>query len=358
MADKSHGNDGARPMMQLQAHLTKRGEDRERLGVKLQSGQAERLMCDLEAVRSAECTDSLPLPATPEQEEHLASLERTQVLHQDEALEGAPTATARQASRRNTVQERALTGEDAARMVALPAKSNSRDQRLRKMEGPADTAKELAKKLTYFTYYELLYLDDDVSTEEIHAAYIKRTTEIRSRFRSGIEEWRLTEFLRALHEAHTVLTNSKLRQEYDSRLAAGDWEGTFQDLISKIPDLGQGAHWSGSVKDEVSLKDLLLCAGFVTQCEVAEFCQNNKDTENAIEDGPELAQILADAGLITFEELASVLLGKALIDRRQITVDQFKQAVGDMRNHSHKLVDALVNQGWLTPTELHLIGMD
>jgi hypothetical protein len=233
--------------------------------------------------------------------------------------------------------------------------SHTRDRRLKEMEGPANTAKDLAKKLAYFTYYEILYLDDDVSTEEIHAAYIKRTTDIRLRFRTGIEEWRLTEFIRALHEAHTVLTNRKLREEYDSRLAAGNWEGSFQDLLSKIPDFSEGAHWSGSTAAEISLKDLLLCGGFVTQEEITEYGPSQSGA-NCISDGPELAQVLADAGLITFEELASVLLGKALIDRRQITLDQYKQAVRDMREHSYKLVDVLINQGWITPTELQVIG--
>jgi len=29
-----------------------------------------------------------------------------------------------------------------------------------------------------------------------------------------------------------------------------------------------------------------------------------------------------------------------------------------MRDHSHKLVDVLIDQGWLTPTEAVLIGID
>ncbi len=226
------------------------------------------------------------------------------------------------------------------------------------MEGPADTAKDLAQKLTYFTYYELLYLDDDATTEEIDTAYVRRTTEIRSRFRTGTQEWRLNEFLRALHEAHSVLTTDRLRQAYDLRLAAGQWEGSFQDLLAQVPDYREGAHWTGARDECVSLKDLLLCAGFVTQRELAEYSGIKQNTAPVQSDGPELAQIIADAGLITFEELASVLLGKALIDRRQITVEQFKNAVCDMRNHSHKLVDTLINKGWLTPSELSLIGID
>jgi hypothetical protein len=374
MADKSDGNEQALLLVQLQEHLTRYGEWQARIGVKLQSGQAEKLMCDLEAGSSGDCIDGLSLSAMAEQDEQLSNQARTQVMHENHDEDrNAPEPLVRNTCHRSTVQERSLTLEDATAAAAgsnigalspKPAKTNNdnshgRNQRLKKMEGPANSAKELAKKLTYFTYYELLYLDDDASTDEIHAAYIKRTTDIRSRFRSGIEEWRLIEFIRALHEAHSVLTSSKLRQEYDSRLAAGNWEGTFQDLVSKIPDFGDGVHWSGStVNNQVSLKDLLLCAGFVTQSELSEFGPTRSDSPHAIQDGPELAQVLADVGLITFEELASALLGKALIDRRQITVDQFKQAVGDMREHSHKLVDVLINQGWLTPAELHLIDID
>jgi hypothetical protein len=319
-------------MNQLQAHLTKHGDRQSHSGVNLKSGQAERLICDLEAVTSGDNIDSVPLSTMNEQDDQLTAQANTQVLH-------AKTLSIKP-------------------VHAKINSSHSRDKRIRKMEGPAYTSGELAKKLSYFTYYELLYLDDDASMEEIHAAYIRRTTEIRSRFRSGVEEWRLTEFIRALHEAHSVLTNDKLRNEYDSMILAGDWEGSFQDLVSKIYDFKDGAHWSGSSAQDVSLKELLICAKFVTQSELDEFGPTRADASPSVNDGPGLAQILADAGLITFEELASVLLGKALIDRRQITVDQFKHAICDMREHSHKLVDALINQGWLTLSELHLIGLD
>jgi len=322
-------------LTKLQAHVNKQTEARDNQGVQLKSGQAERLMSDLEAVTSGGKMDSLSQSLTTTQEEQREDLARTQILHQND-----------------NAQHRSAEAERPC--------GKSRDIRIKKMEGPADTPNELAKKLTYFTYYELLYLEEDVQTDEIHDAYIKRTTEIRTRFRSGAytQEWRLTEFLRALHEAHTVLTNSKLRTEYDSRLAAGDWDGTFQDLISKMPEIKEGGHWSGRIADEVSLKDLLLGGGFVSQSELAKFDRSDVDCAQPVKDGPELAQLLADGGLITFEELASVLLGKALIDRRQITLSQFNEAVANMRDHSHKLVDVLIDHGWLTPSEQLLIGLD
>ncbi|MBS1995546.1 MAG: hypothetical protein JSS86_04515 [Cyanobacteria bacterium SZAS LIN-2] len=234
--------------------------------------------------------------------------------------------------------------------------NSMRDQRIKSMEGPANTARELAKKLSYFTYYELLFLDDDATTEEIHRAYIKRTTEIRSRFRTGrfSHEWRLTEFIRALHEAHTVLTSAELRKEYDARLAAGDWQGGFCELLAQAPGLREQASWSAAQKSELTIKDLLIDAGYASELEIESILEMHP----GVKDGPELAQLLADGGLISFEELATVLLGKALIDRRQITVEQFKKAAGDMRNHSYKFVDALVDQGWLTAAELSLIGID
>jgi len=237
-----------------------------------------------------------------------------------------------------------------------------REQRLSRMEGPADTASELAKKLSYFTYYELLYLNDDATTDAIHEAYIRRTTEIRSRFRSGsiTQEWRLTEFVRALHEAHTVLTSNELRAEYDACLARGDWEGDFSKLLAQAPGLRESASWSAVQKKELSISQIIVKAGFASPLEIDSLLEisTNEDGNPTVHDGPELAQLLADAGLITFEELATVLLGKALIDRRQITFDQFKEAAGAMRNHSHKFVDALVEQGWLTPAELGVIGID
>jgi hypothetical protein len=276
-------------------------------------------------------------------------------LHPEEEVKCRPAHGAK--NPRNTVQEKIQNIQNRRTLPKMDSNYN-RDERIKKMEGPADSVDELAKKLSYFTYYELLYLDDNATTEDIHTAYVKRTTEIRSRFRSGVQEWRLNEFLRALHEAHSVLTNDKLRGEYDARLAAGQWNGTFQDLLEQIPDFREGGHWSGNPGECVSLTELLLCAGFVSQTELSEFCREKGEHSSIVKDGPELVQAIADAGLISFEELASVLLGKALIDRRQISVDQFKKAVNDMRDHSHKLVDTLVNQGWLTPAELHLIGLE
>jgi len=237
-----------------------------------------------------------------------------------------------------------------------------RQQRLHRMEGPADTARELAEKLSFFTYYELLYLDDDATTQEIHDAYIRRTTEIRSRFRSGTitHEWRLTEFLRALHEAHTVLTSPELRREYDACLSRGNWEGDFSKLLAQSPALRENASWSALKKNKMTLKQMVIKAGFASEKEIDSLLEISiaEDGGPIAQDGPELVQMLADAGLITFEELATVLLGKALIDRRQITFEQFQEAACVMRNHSNKFVDALVEQGWLTPAELNIIGID
>jgi hypothetical protein len=354
MTDDTGAETQVVPLQKLQEHLNKYGARRKQAGVKLQSGQAEKLICDLESTASSENNECLTIAAMTEQDTKLANQASTQVLHT-----GAEAARQTHTSKRDpraTVQK-IKNVQDSRTRPTMDSKHN-RDERIKKMEGPAESANELAKKLSYFTYYELLYLDDDATTEDIHTAYLKRTTAIRSRFRSGVQEWRLNEFLRALHEAHSVLTNDKLRKEYDARLAAGQWNGTFQDLVAQVPDFAEGGNWSGNAGESISLTDLLICAGFVTPSELAEF-HSTKSVQGAVpKDGPDLAQALADAGLISFEELASVLLGKALIDRRQITIDQFKHAVSDMREHSHKLVDTLVSQGWLTPSELNLIGLD
>jgi len=216
--------------------------------------------------------------------------------------------------------------------------------------------------LSCFTYYEILYLDDDATTQEIHDAYIRRTSEIRSRFRTGTitHEWRLNEFLRALHEAHTVLTSSELRREYDSCLARGNWEDDFSKLLAQSPALRENASWSAVQRKNMTLKQLVIKAGFASEREIDSLLEIavTEDGGQPVQDGPELVQMLADAGLITFEELATVLLGKALIDRRQITFEQFKEAACSMRNHSNKFVDSLVEQGCLTPAEINIMGFE
>jgi len=360
MAEESDKRQEVQPMEELQAHLTKQKQSSKLAGLKMSSGQAEKLMGDLEATASKAQLVRKSISAMHKEDEILANQSRTQVLHEGaqgeietssqmmlchkDVVEGL----SKQAEKANTDPDPRTASDD----------NHCRDERIRRMEGPADNAWQLAEKLTYFTYYEILYLDDDATTEEIHQAYVKRTTDIRSRFRSGIEEWRLSEFIRALHEAHSVLTNEKLRREYDERLAAGDWFGGFRDLVERVPDYRVGTRGSGREYELVSLKDLLLCGGFVTQAELDQYEENQEDTPDTVPDGPELAQIIADAGLITFEELASLFLGKALIDRKQITIEQFKLAVGDMREHSHKLVDVLISQGWLTASEKNLIDID
>jgi len=394
-------------MNKLDEHMSTHRSASEVESVPVRNSQAEKLIAYLEAVRDGESAEGLSLKDLIEEEERSIAQARTQVLHTNPSAPGsdqiekraqadcpgdaqrvvmtAAEEKAREREQTSTQSDRPacnLTVHDnifkastsayaglkavvraASHKAASDAIDNDsthqRELRIKKMEGPANTAVELAEKLSCFTYYELLYLDDDAEIEDIHAAYVKRTTDIRSRFRIGAftQEWRLTEFIRALHEAHTVLTNSELRQEYDARLADGNWEGSFRDLLAKTPNAKKGLHWSNSANSEVSLKELLLIAGFVSEAELKPYLPTDCEGPESTVDGPELAQVLADCGLISFEELASVLLGKALIDRRQITVEQFKQAVNDMRDHSHKFVDALINQGWLTHSELKMLGI-
>ncbi|MBU6453303.1 MAG: hypothetical protein KGS72_16085 [Cyanobacteria bacterium REEB67] len=303
---------------------------------------AEDLIADLESTcrNTLETTTECDLSSLVEEDQQIAAQARTQVMHEGPQIR-AQAMLQRDACRK-TVQDHPVK----------PAKNRAREERLQKMQGPAETAGALAEKLTYFTYYELLYIEDDASNEEIHSAYVKRVSDIRSRFHLGsiTQEWRLTEFIKVLHEAHTILTNKMLREAYDERLKKGQWEGTFKDLVGETPGLREVARLYGGTAAEVSLKGLLLCAGILPQARLASLPEPL--------DGTDLVQKLTDEGLITFEELAAVMLGKALIDRRLLSVAQFMQAVASMRNQSARFIDAIVKEGWLTMNELQVIDFD
>jgi hypothetical protein len=303
---------------------------------------AEDLIADLESAcrNTLETTTESELSSLVEQDKQIAAQARTQVLHEGPQIRAQ--AMLQRDPCRKTVQDHAIK----------PKKDHDREERLKKMQGPAETAGALAEKLNYFTYYELLYIEEEATTEEVHSAYVKRVSDIRSRFHLGsiTQEWRLTEFIKVLHEAHTVLTNKTMRDAYDARLKKGQWEGTFKDLVGETPGLREVARLYGGTAAEVSLKGLLLCAGFLTETQLSALPEGV--------DGTDLVQKLADDGLIAFEELAAVMLGKALIDRRLLSVAQFMQAVSAMHNQSARFIEAIVNEGWLTMGELQVIDFD
>ncbi len=131
MVDNSYTDEPTQPLKQLQEHLTKQGETHQEIGVKLRSGQAEKLICDLEAVAPCQTNaldaERLTISAMTAEEERLANQARTQVMHEE-----PPTARksgAQTRHQRHPVQERVVIFDDDKTHSIIENKSQNKHQR-------------------------------------------------------------------------------------------------------------------------------------------------------------------------------------------------------------------------------------
>jgi len=207
---------------------------------------------------------------------------------------------------------------------------------------PARNANELKNKLSKFTFYEILSLEETATRAEIQASYTNKVKNLRARYQNEktLQDWQMYEFAEILTKAHSVLSDPKQRKDYDLSLLG------LHDFFDPAPN-------SDSVSADKKISgDKLTSVGLLQSCQLISVDEFAAAVQKFGEDEKALIAHFIDKHIITFEELSAAVLAVDLIENDKLSIGQFKIAMQELKYNSIRFVDTLVAEGWLSLEEL------
>lgn len=196
------------------------------------------------------------------------------------------------------------------------------------------TQEDLRMKLEMYNFYEILCVPSTASFEELHKMFLRKILKLNKKLENKtLEIWQFQEFVAALSLAHDVLKNPNARLQYD--------------LIILETEGASSAERTAKQK-LMPLKEMIKFSTLIDQKELNEAVEKNSGTDNE----REIGYYLVEKGLLSSEELDSILFAQKLVSNGKLTVAQFELAMQEMRENSIPLLDTLVASEWIQPHEV------
>lgn len=194
---------------------------------------------------------------------------------------------------------------------------------------------QLREKLENYSFYEILSIPSTASFEELHRAFFKKIRNLNKKLAAKtLLDWQFQEFVAILCLAHDVLKHPNARLQYD--------------LVLLGPaDGGMGAEAAAKNK-LVPLKDMIKFSTLVSTRELSDAVEMHRDNR----DDRAIGHYLVEKGLLSSEELDSILFAQKLVTSGKLTVAQFELAMQELRENSIPLLDTLVGSEWIKPQDV------
>ncbi|MBX9719891.1 MAG: hypothetical protein K2X81_00725 [Candidatus Obscuribacterales bacterium] len=197
------------------------------------------------------------------------------------------------------------------------------------------TQEQLREKLEGYSFYEILAIPSTASFEELHKSFFKKIRKLNKKLANQtLDMWQFQEFVASLCLAHDVLKYPNAR---------------LQDVLVLFgPADGGSSAETTSKQKMMPLKELFKFSTLINGKELAEAIEKHK----GISDERELGHYLVDKGLLSVDELDSILFAQKLVSAGKLTVAQFELAMQEMRENSIPLLDTLVASEWIRPQDV------
>lgn len=213
-------------------------------------------------------------------------------------------------------------------------KSKLKDSSDGKIKKSSITQDELAMKLEQLSFYEILGIPSTASFEHLHRNFMRKIKRLNKKLADkSLEIWQFQEFVAALCLAHDVLKNPNARLQYD--------------LVILETDTAASAE-STAKKKMMPLLEMIKFSTLVNTKELNEAVEKHKDNSNE----RDLGFYLIEKGLLSQEELDSILFGQKLVSLGKLTVAQFELAMQELRENSIPVLDTLVASEWIQPQDV------
>ncbi len=196
------------------------------------------------------------------------------------------------------------------------------------------TQDELAMRLEQLSFYEIMGATSTASFEELHKNFLRKIKKLNKKLSTkDLEIWQFQEFVAALCLAHDVLKNPNARLQYD--------------LVILETDTAASAE-STAKKKLMPLKEMIKFSTLVNSKDLNEAVEQHGSNPNE----RDLGFYLIEKGLLSQEELDSILFGQKLVSMGKLTVAQFELAMQELRENSIPVLDTLVASEWIQPQDV------
>lgn len=196
------------------------------------------------------------------------------------------------------------------------------------------TPEQLREKLDSYNFYQILSVHSTASFEELHKSFFKKIRRLNKKLSdNSLEIWQFQEFVAALCLAHDVLRFPNARLQYDMIIFGQDGNTTAEVAArSKL----------------MPLREMLKFSTLINSGELSDALEKHKSNKNERDVG----YYLVEKGLLSNEELDSILFAQKLVSVGKLTVAQFELAMQEMRENSIPLLDTLVASEWIRPQDV------
>jgi hypothetical protein len=209
-------------------------------------------------------------------------------------------------------------------------------------EEETHTQEGFQRYLHRFDFYELLQINPDATTEQVHKSYLRRVRNLigSHEIDSKLEPWQIERLVQAISLAHEVLRDQNTRTSYDKNR-------DFRKIVSEDPEYEPVRRRANTGKSIHSLISLIRYSQLLTPADLdAALAVNQGKTELQI------ASYLVEVGGLTVEELESITLARYLIALGKITITQYEIIIGEMKDTGTPLWVGLVAKGWVKMTDV------
>lgn len=226
------------------------------------------------------------------------------------------------------------SGSTSSAFFSDKMKSKLKDSGEQKNKKASMSQDELAMKLEQLSFYQIMGVHSTASFEELHRNFLRKIKNLNKRLADkSLELWQFQEFVAALCLAHDVLKNSNARLQYD--------------LVILETDTAASAE-STAKKKMMPLKEMIKFSTLVSQKDLSEAIDKQGNNPNE----RDLGFYLVEKGLLSQEELDSILFGQKLVSSGKLTVAQFELAMQELRDNSIPVLDTLIASEWIQPQDV------
>ena len=226
------------------------------------------------------------------------------------------------------------SGSAASAFFSDKMKSKLKDSSEHSKKKSSMTQDELAMKLEQLSFYQIMGVHSTASFEELHKNFLRKIKKLNKKLGDkSLELWQFQEFVAALCLAHDVLKNPNARLQYD--------------LVILETDTAASAE-STAKKKMMPLKEMIKFSTLVNTRDLNQALEEHGNNPNE----RDLGFYLVEKGMLSPEELDSILFGQKLVSNGKLTVAQFELAMQELRENSIPVLDTLIASEWIQPQDV------
>lgn len=205
-----------------------------------------------------------------------------------------------------------------------------------------NTPEGFKRYLSGFTYYQLLQADRHADSRQLKIAFRRR---IRKLLRSSSEtmqlnDWQFKELVLMVNVANQVLQDEKARAVYDKELSSPNC-GAPERNQSK------NASRNGKVIEVLELVRMFKMLGPTTKSQLEALCSREKGKSDR-----ELTGVLVEQGLLSEEQMESMILASYLLASGKVTMSQLELVMDEIATTESPLWVSLVAKGWVKMSDV------